>query len=67
MSDCNGCSIKAENAALRIYAPALRATTNTEPVKAIGPCNTAYWFGLQLADEHFEESGRPYTEVNDEA
>lgn len=32
-----------------------------------GPCNTAHWFGLQLADEHFEESGRPYTEVSDEA
>jgi len=68
MSDkCNGCSVKAELAHVRMYAPARRATRNAEPVKAIGKCNTAYWFGLQLADEHFEDSGRPYTEVQDEA
>lgn len=46
MSDqCNGCPINAENLHLRMYAPARRATQNTDPVKAIGKCNTAYWFG----------------------
>lgn len=48
---CNGCSIKAELAHSRMYAPARRATKNTEPVKAIGPCNTAYWFGNQSSGD----------------
>ena len=63
MSDqCNGCSIKAENLHLRMYAPARRAEKNTEPVKQINPTDWAAW-GMEPPDN---EGWVPYVEVMDE-
>lgn len=39
--------LEAENSALKNPKPARRAEKNTEPVKAIGPFNEAYWFGAE--------------------
>ena len=46
--------LRAQVAHLSIYKPARRTEQNQEPVKAIGPCNFAFW-GIVETDEDFEE------------
>ena len=54
--------LQVENASLRLYSPARRATetVKTDPV---GECNDEYWRLAHETDAEFEAWGNEYTEV----
>ena len=56
--------LREQVAHLSLYKPARRIEQKPEPVKAIGPCNSAFW-GIVETDEEFAE--RAGTQIQEES
>lgn len=54
--------LRAQVAHLSIYKPARRTEQKQEPVKAIGPCNFAFWSIVETDEDFAERAGTKIAE-----
>lgn len=48
---------------IKVYKPAQRAERTLEPVKAVGPCNFAFWHIVETDEEFAERAGTEVEEL----